>query len=173
MSGTIEQPARGDSAGDAPSHGAVDPDSVDWVEAASSTPRTRRGADSRLPHLAWGVLGALTIPAAWYAWSLPGGAAMFAAILAAFALWHVVGARGSWVALVVLGVGMSGLLGWQAATGARCPADGTRVFLKVNKPSVDCTEIRASAASMSAFFGLVALLGVGAPLYARRTRDAA
>jgi len=141
---------------------------VDWVAAAGASARVHRGADSRAPHLAWAVLGLVSVPAAWYAWSLPGGIALFAAIAASFALWHVFGARGSWVALIIIGVGMSGLLGWQAASGSRCPADGTRVFLKVGKPSVDCAEIRASAGAMSAFFGLVALLGIGAPLYARR-----
>ncbi len=145
-----------------------DPNDVDWVAAASANPRVRRGATSRIPHLAWFVLGAVTIPAAWYAWSLPGGIALFAAIAAAFGLWHVFGARGSWIALIVIGVGMGGLLGWQAATGSRCPADGTRVFLKLNKPSVDCAEIRASAGAMSAFFGLIAIMGIAAPIYARR-----
>jgi hypothetical protein len=147
---------------------AVDPNDIDWVAQASAHPRTLRGTNSRLPHVAWALLGIATVPAAWYAWSLPGGIALFAAIVAAFVLWHLCGSRGAWMALIVIGVGMSGLLGWQAATGSRCPADGTRVFLKVDKPSVDCAEIRASAATMSAFFGLVALLGVGAPIYARR-----
>jgi hypothetical protein len=125
----------------------------------------------RRPHVAWGLLGAVAIPALWFAWSLPGAAVMFACIAAAFVMWNRLGSRGSWMALVVMGLGMSGLLGWQAATGSRCPAPGTRVFLKENKPPVDCTEIRASAASMSAFFGLVALLGIGAPLYARSMRN--
>lgn len=147
---------------------APSPNDIDWVAQASANPRTLRGTTSRAPHVAWLALGAVTVPAAWYAWSVPGGIALFAAIAAAFALWHVCGSRGSWMALIVIGFGMSGLLGWQAATGSRCPADGTRVFLKLNKPSVDCAEIRASAATMSAFFGLVGLLGVGAPIYARR-----
>jgi hypothetical protein len=96
---------------------------------------------------------------------------MFGCIAAAFVMWYRLGSRGSWMALIVMGAGMSGLLGWQAATGSRCPAPGTKVFLKANKPPVDCTEIRTSAGSMSVFFALVALLGIGAPFYARSLRD--
>lgn len=145
-----------------------DPNDIDWVAQPGANPRTLRGTTSRVPHLAWGLLGAVTVPAAWYAWSVPGGIVLFGAIAAAFVLWHLFGSRGSWMALIMLGIGMSGILGWQAATGSRCPEPGTRVFLKLNKPSVDCAEIRASAGTMSAFFGLVALLGIGAPIYARR-----
>jgi hypothetical protein len=152
---------------DAP-HAAPSPNDVDWVAEAGASQRTLRGTTSLVPHLAWLLLGAVTIPAAWYAWSLPGGIALFTAIAASFVLWHVFGSRGSWVALIVIGVGMSGLLGWQAATGARCPADGTKVFLKENKPPIGCSDVRASATTMSAFFGMVALIGIGAPLYARR-----
>jgi hypothetical protein len=126
---------------------------------------------SRRPHVAWALLGAASIPAMWFAWSWPGALAMFACIAAAFVMWHRLGPRGSWLALVVMGAGMCGLLGWQAATGSRCPPAGTKVYLKVGKPPVDCTEIRASAASMSMFFGLVALLGLGAPAYARMLRS--
>jgi hypothetical protein len=139
--------------------------------SAALEPEQAAPASSRRPHVAWGLLGAVSIPALWYAWSLPGAAVMFACIAAAFGMWYRLGPRGSWMALVVMGLGMSGLLGWQAATGNRCPAPGTKVFLKENKPPVDCAEIRASAASMSAFFGLIALLGIGAPLYARSMRD--
>lgn len=147
---------------------APSPNDIDWVAAAGEHPRALRGKTSRAPHVAWFLLGAVTIPAAWYAWSLPGGIVLFAAIAAAFVLWHVSGARGSWVALIVIGVGMSGLLGWQAATGARCPADGTKVFLKENKPPIGCNDVRASATTMSVFFGLVGIIGIGAPLYGRR-----
>lgn len=126
---------------------------------------------SFLPHVVWALLGASSIPAMWWAWSLPGAAAMFALIALAFVLWSRLGPRGSWMALVVMGLGMGGLLGWQAATGSRCPEPGTRVFLKLNKPPVDCGEIRASAASMAALFGLVALIGIGAPIYARTMPD--
>lgn len=124
-----------------------------------------------LRHLAWAALGAAAIPALWWAWAIPGMVAMFVAIGLAFVMWHVLGPRGSWMALVVMGAGMAGLLGWQAATGSRCPAEGTRVFLKENKPSVDCAEIRANAGAMAALFGLVALLGLGAPFYARSIPD--
>jgi hypothetical protein len=128
-------------------------------------------ATSRRPHVIWATLGAISIPAMWWSWSIPGAIVMFSCIIAAFVLWSRLGSRGSWMALVVMGVGMCVLLGWQAATGSRCPAPGTKVFLKVDKPPVDCTEIRTSAASMSAFFGLVALLGLGAPIYARSMRE--
>lgn len=145
----------------------ADPNDIDWL-AVTGPVRTRRGAATRVPHVAWALLGVVAVPAAWFAWSLPGGIALFGAIAASFVLWHVFGSRGSWMALVVIGVGMSGLLGWQAATGARCPADGTKVFLKENKPPIGCSDVRASATAMSAFFGIVALLGIGAPIYARR-----
>lgn len=127
----------------------------------------KRRSDSFMPHVVWTALGAASIPAMWWAWSLPGGAAMFALIGLAFVLWNRLGSRGSWMALVVIGAGMSGLLGWQAATGSRCPEPGTRVYLRAFKPSVDCTEIRTNAASMAVLFGLVALIGIGAPFYAR------
>ena len=65
------------------------------------------------------------------------------------------------LAAAVVGVTLSGILGWQAATGARCPAPGTKVFLKEGKPPVGCDEIRASAMSMSAFFGSIAFLAIG------------
>lgn len=123
------------------------------------------------PHLVWGSLGAVAVPALWYAWSLPGMAVMFGAIAMAFVLWRRMGPRGSWVALIALGLGMSGVLGWQAATGSRCPEGGAKVFLDEDKPPVGCAEIRASAATMSAFFALVALIGIGAPLYARGMED--
>jgi hypothetical protein len=141
------------------------------MTTTTTTPRADRAQGFR-QHLLWGLLGLVSIPALWFAWSLPGAAVMFGAIVAAFVMWNRMGSRGSWVALVVLGVGMGGLLGWQAATGSRCPAPGTEVFLKANKPPVDCTEIRASAGSMAAFFLLVALLGAGAPIYARSMREA-
>lgn len=132
-----------------------------------SSTRADAGSRSLAPHAAWALLGVASIPAMWWAWSLPGAAAMFALIVVAFVLWNRLGSRGSWMALIVMGVGMGGLLGWQAATGSRCPEPGTRVYLRAFKPSVDCTEIRRNAASMAVLFGLVALFGVGAPFYAR------
>lgn len=123
------------------------------------------------PHLVWGLLGAVAVPSLWYAWSVPGAAAMFACIGLAFVFWYRMGQRGSWMALVLMGAGMSGLLAWQAATGSRCPEGDTRVFLKPNKPPIGCTDVRASAGAMSVFFGMVALIGLGAPLYARSMRD--
>ncbi len=122
-------------------------------------------------HVAWTILGVLAVPGLWFAWSLPGAIVMFGCIAAAFVLWNRLGSRGSWLALIIVGAGMAGVLGWQAATGSRCPAPGTTVFLKEGKPPVGCTEIRASAASMAAFFGLVALIGIAAPIYARTAGD--
>ena len=126
----------------------------------------------RWPHAAWAVLGAVSVVCLWYAWSLPGGIGMFACIWLAFVMWNRLGPRGSWMALVVLGAGMSGVLGWQAVTGSRCPDAGTKVFLKENKPPIGCADVRASAGVMSVFFGLVALIGIAAPIYARSIEDA-
>lgn len=123
-------------------------------------------------HLVWGVLGATLTAGMWWAWSIPGAAVMFAAIGMAFVLWYRMSSQGAWVALAVMGVAMSSILGWQAATGARCPAGGTKVFLKVDKPPVGCDEIRASAGSMSAFFGIIAMLAIGTPIYVRRLEAA-
>lgn len=125
----------------------------------------------RFPHLAWGALGAAAAASMWFAYTIPGAIGLFLAIALAFVMWKRLGPRGSWMALIVMGLSMSGVLGWQAATGSRCPPAGTKVFLKEGKPPVSCDEIRASAGSMSVFFGLIALLGVGAPFYARRLDD--
>lgn len=138
---------------------------------ALETSTARAARPAWVPYAAWGLLGAIAIPSMWFAWSLPGAIGLFGGIAAAFGLWYKLGSRGSWLALLVMGAGMSGILGWQAATGSRCPEPGTKVFLKLNKPPVDCTEIRTSAASMSAFFAMIALLGIGAPLYARSMRE--
>lgn len=71
------------------------------------------------------------------------------------------------MALIVIGLGMGGILGWQAATGSRCPQNNGKVYMRLDRPPVDCKQIKASAASLSIFFFLVAGLGLGAPLYAR------
>jgi hypothetical protein len=104
----------------------------------------------------------------WFAWSVAGAIALFVSICACFITWYRVGSRGAWVAAIVVGTIMTSVLTWQAATGARCPASGERVILKEGKPPVSCSEIRASAGAMAAFFGIVALIGVAAPFYARR-----
>ena len=122
-------------------------------------------------HMAWAILGLLAVPGLWFAWSLPGAIVMFGCIGGAFVLWNRLGSRGSWLALVIVGAGMAGLLGWQAVTGSRCPEAGTKVFLKEGKPPVGCDEIRASAGSMAAFFALIMGIGIGAPIYARSMRE--
>lgn len=122
-------------------------------------------------HAAWGLLGAVAVPSLWYAWSVPGALLMFACIGLAFVLWYTIGSRGSWVALVVVGAGMSGLLAWESSTGSRCPEGDSRVQLKEGKPEVGCDELRASAAAMGVFFGLVALFGLAVPIYAREGAD--
>jgi hypothetical protein len=119
-------------------------------------------------HLVWAALGGIGALGLWFAYSPLGAAALFVAIGAPFVLWRLLGPRGSWLALVVLGVGMAGVLGWQAATGSRCPPEGTTVVLEEDKPPVSCDEIRASAGAMGVFFALLALGGALAPVYARR-----
>ncbi|MCW2955176.1 MAG: hypothetical protein JWO69_45 [Thermoleophilia bacterium] len=123
-------------------------------------------------HVAWAVLGGVAAAGMWTAYSIPGAIAMFAAIGLAFLMWHKLGRRGSWLALVVMGFAMGGMLAWQAVEGTRCPAPGERIIIKDGKPPVSCDEIRASAGSMAMFFFLIAGIGVGAPLYARKDDDA-
>jgi len=122
-------------------------------------------------HVAWFALGVLAVAGLWYAYSVPGAIAMFAAIGLAFIMWYKLGSRGSWITLIVVGVSMSSILGWQAVTGSRCPAPGTKVFLKVGKPPISCDDVRASASVMSLFFALIAVIGIAAPFYARVDRD--
>jgi hypothetical protein len=121
----------------------------------------------RRPHVAWAVLGLLSVASMWFAASVPGAIGIFVCIGAAFALWYGLGSRGSWMALVVIGLGMGGVLGWQAASGARCPAAGTKVFLREDRAPIGCRDVRASAGVMAIFFMLIAGIGIGAPIYAR------
>ncbi len=125
----------------------------------------------RRPHAIWATLGLVAIPSMWFAYTVLGAIGMFSCIGLAFLLWHRLGSRGSWMALVVVGLGMSGLLGWQAVTGARCPEPGKKVFLKADKPPVGCAEFRAVAGVMGTFFLLLAIGGAAAPFYARRLED--
>jgi hypothetical protein len=125
----------------------------------------------RWPHPLWAALGAVSAACMWYAWSLPGGIGMFVCIGLAFLMWHRLGSRGSWLALIVVGVAMSSVLGWQAVTGSRCPHGDDKVFLRADRAPIGCTDVRASAAVMSAFFGIIALIGIAAPLYARSMDD--
>ena len=120
------------------------------------------------PHLIWGLLGICLAAGMWFAWSIPGAIVMFAAIGMAFVLWYRMGSRGSWVALITVGLCMSSVLGWQAATGSRCPEGDREVFMRTDRPPIDCTDVRSSAASMAVFFGIIALIGIAAPLYSRR-----
>ena len=142
---------------------------AEGVEPAGEAAPVVRGVLAR--HVAWALLGTAMGLGGWYAWSVAGRLGLFGSIALAFAMWRWLGPRGSWLALVTLGLGMSGVLGWQSVTGARCPAPGTKIFLKEGKPPVSCDEIRASAAAMSMFFGLVGVIGIAAPFYARRPDD--
>lgn len=125
------------------------------------------------PHLAWGLLGAIAVPSLWYAATVPGALAMFACIGLAFVLWYRMTPRGAWVAMVLLGAGMSGLLAWHAAAGSRCPQGDTKVTLKEGKPPAGCEDIRAGMAAASGLFALLALLGLAAPSYVRNLREPA
>lgn len=123
------------------------------------------------PHLIWGTLGVVLAGCMWWAWSLPGGLGMFACIALAFVLWYRMGPRGSWVAVVAVGVIMSSILGWQAVTGSRCPAPGTEVFLRIDRAPIGCDDVRASAAVMATFFAIIAAMGAFAPVYARKLAE--
>ena len=123
------------------------------------------------PHAIWTIFGIISVVSMWFAYTTPGAIVMFTCIGLAFVLWRVLGSRGSWVALIVVGSLMGGLQGWQAVTGSRCPEGDTKVFLKEGKPPVGCDEFRAVAAVMGSFFGLIALIGVAAPFYARRVDE--
>jgi hypothetical protein len=126
----------------------------------------------RRPYVAWAVLGALSVVSMWFAASVPGAIGIFACIGAAFALWYGVGSRGWWLALVVVGFGMGGLLGWQALHGgSRCPAAGTKVFMSANRAPISCRDVRASAAVMAIFFMLLAGIGIGVPIHTGSTSD--
>ncbi|MCW2925020.1 MAG: hypothetical protein JWM98_2424 [Thermoleophilia bacterium] len=122
-------------------------------------------------HAMWTLFGLASIASMWFAYTAPGAVAMFVLIGLAFLLWYGLGSRGSWMALIVIGLGMGGLMGWQAVSDSRCPKPGTKVFLKADKPPVGCDEFRAVAGTMAVFCLLLALGGVAAPFYARRPDD--
>lgn len=79
-------------------------------------------------HAAWALLGAGSVASLWWAWSIFGAIGLFSCIGLAFLMWYRMSHQGAWVAVAILGLGMAGVLGWQAATSARCPAAGTKVY---------------------------------------------
>ncbi|MCW2950201.1 MAG: hypothetical protein JWN41_1214 [Thermoleophilia bacterium] len=124
-------------------------------------------------HVAWGLLGLAATASLWWAGTVPGAIGLFAVIGLAFVMWHFLGSRGAWMAVLLLGVIMSSLTGWQAITSARCPGAGDELVMSVTKPGVDCSQLRASAASMSLMFGFFAIMAAAAPFYARKARATA
>lgn len=120
-------------------------------------------------HVAWALLGLLGAAGMFWAASWLGVIAIAVAIAGAFVMWSRLGSRGSWFALIMLGIGIAIPTTVMAITGAgRCPKPGATVILKEGKPPVDCAQIKAGAMSMAVMFWLVALIGVAAPFYASR-----
>ena len=136
---------------------------------AASTDRVDHRTHGFRNHLAWGLLGIAGAASFWYAGTVVGAISLFVVIGMAFVLWHFLGSRGSWVAVLLLGGIMSSLTGWQAITSARCPGAGDELVMSLTKPGVNCDQLRASAASMSVLFGFFAIMAAAVPFYARRT----
>ncbi|MCW2971733.1 MAG: hypothetical protein JWN72_6 [Thermoleophilia bacterium] len=146
---------------------ASTPDS-DTPEAAAG------GVDHRTTgyrnHVAWGLLGLAATASLWWAGTVPGAIGLFAVIGLAFVMWHFLGGRGAWMAVLLLGALMSSLTGWQAITSARCPGAGDELVMSLTKPGVDCSQLRASAASMSVLFGFFAVMAALTPRTVRKAR---
>jgi hypothetical protein len=123
-------------------------------------------------HVLWGMLGIGSAAALWYAGTVPGAIGLFVAIGLAFPMWYRLGSRGSWMAVLLIGVIISSLTGWQAVTSARCPGAGDELYMQAGKRGVNCNQLRASAASMSVLFGFFAILAALAPFSARKARAA-
>ena len=136
------------------------------VREQQAVPRIPR-IGVRAAKLWWAALALAALPSLWWVWSMPGAVAVFALIGAAFPLWRFTRGRGAWVCVAILGLGLSGVLTWQAFTGEHCPAAGTKVFLKEDRPPIGCSDVRQSAAVMAIFFGLVGFAGLAAPFYTR------
>ncbi|MBC7460216.1 MAG: hypothetical protein H7287_02535 [Thermoleophilia bacterium] len=124
-------------------------------------------------HAAWGLLGLAATASLWWAGTVPGAIGLFVVIGLAFVMWHFLGSRGAWMAVLLLGVIMSSLTGWQAITSARCPGAGDELVMSVTKPGVNCAQLRASAASMSVLFAFFALIAALTPRTVRKARAAA
>lgn len=123
-------------------------------------------------HGVWILVGLAIGVGGWTAYTPIGAVGLLGGIAAAFIVWRVTHGRGAWVAAVVVGLGLAGLLGWQAVTGSRCPGAGERVELRANSGAATCDELRAGVASMAMFFALIGALGVAWPFYARRLPEA-
>lgn len=136
----------------------------------ASTDRVDHRTEGFRNHIAWGLLGLAMAASFWYAGTVVGALSLFVVIGLAFVLWHYLGARGAWMAVLLLGTVMSSLTGWQAITSARCPGAGDELVMSLSKPGVDCAQLRASAASMSVLFGFFAVMAAAAPFYWRRAQ---
>lgn len=123
-------------------------------------------------HILWALLGLMGAAGMFWAATWIGVAAMFAAIGLAFVFWYRLGSRGSWMAMIMLGIGIAIPTTVMAVTGAgRCPDGNTKVVLKKGQPPVNCTQIRTGAASMAVMFWLITIVGIAAPIYASRIPD--
>ena len=133
---------------------------------------TRVQRSLRSQRLLWGALGLLLAVGMLATGSAIGAVLLFVVIALWFVAWHLYGGREIWVALLVGGTLMTGILGWAAVTSAGCPTGTDRVMLKAGKPSVDCEEIRAGYVSMAAFFIVAAMIGAALPgIQRRRDQD--
>lgn len=120
----------------------------------------------RRSEIAWALLGITLTLGMYHAYAIWGAIAMFGAIGSAFLIWYKMSPKGAWIAVVIVGVSMASLLGFQAVTSSRCPKGNSPIAIKAgDAPSgvVSCDELRASAASMAAFFAFIAIMGLAVP----------
>jgi hypothetical protein len=123
-------------------------------------------------HIAWGATGLAMAAGGWFAFEMWGAVLLLGAIAVAFVLGWKYGADHAWPAMALGGLALAGVLAWAAATGARCPEPGEKMFIKNNKPPVTCADMRASYVTMATLFGLLGLAGIGWGVAGRR-RDVA
>jgi hypothetical protein len=112
-------------------------------------------------HAAWALVGAGVAVGFWESWHIAGATLLLGSIVAAFVVARLIGFSHAWVALLVCGVLMSGVLVWATVTSARCPEEGTKVLVKAGKPAVTCDELRTSYSAMAVVFALIAGMGIG------------
>lgn len=89
------------------------------------------------------------------------------AIGAPFWLWPRIGGRHALYAFITLGLPLCAALSIAYAQSIGCPANGVRVELKKDHPTVGCAEIRANYLAFAVLFGIVGLIGLAGPRIAR------
>jgi hypothetical protein len=124
-------------------------------------------------HLVWLAVGIVAAPLLLFAAHAPVAIAMLIMVAAIYPLWRVYGGREVWVGIAMTSAIMTAVLVWAAVTSSGCPEPGTELVMKLGKAPVTCDQIRASYASMAAFFAMTLLVALAIPGIARRwDRDA-